>query len=103
MRVLFVAPFYDPAQPDPRTSLGRFPIFRELPAEMRARGHAVRVAALGTTTASATHAGVRYDWLAPAPPMRLDQTSGAIWIMSVRASPADTKVGSTLMHPLPAR
>jgi len=71
MRVLFVVPFYDPGLDDPRDGLRRYPILRELPTEVRALGHAVRVAALASRPASAVHAGVRYDWIAPSPPLRL--------------------------------
>ena len=70
--MLFVAPFYDAGRlADPREGLQRFPILRELPAEVRALGYAVRVVALESRAATATCSGVRYDWLAPSAPLRM--------------------------------
>ncbi len=71
MRVLYVSPFYDSALPGPAASLERFPLLRELPAEMRRLGHQVRVIGLDTADESIIRNGVRYDWVQPPPLLRL--------------------------------
>lgn len=71
LRILYVSPFYDDRIADPVASLDHFPILRELPHEMHARGHQVRVLGLGSTDAWHQAGGVRYWWHAPAVPVRL--------------------------------
>jgi glycosyltransferase involved in cell wall biosynthesis len=79
VRILFVSPFYDPALADPASSLERFPILRELPAEMRRRGHQVRAIGLSNSEARHVRDGVRYDWLRPPAPLRLPARLAHRW------------------------
>lgn len=69
MKVLFITPYYDPRLA-PAATLDAFPILRELPAELAARGHSVRVLALASSTARVERAGVRYQFLRPPAPAR---------------------------------
>lgn len=71
LRILYVSPYYDAGIHNPVDSLDRFPILRELPREVRARGHQVRFLGLGPRDARYTSHGVRYRWHAPALPGKL--------------------------------
>ncbi|MEZ4520541.1 MAG: glycosyltransferase family 4 protein [Thermomicrobiales bacterium] len=68
MRILYVSPYYDDRLANPEQSLDRFPILRELPQAMAARGHQVRVLSLGPRNGITERDSVRYRWISPGPP-----------------------------------
>lgn len=70
MRIAYVTPYYNPAISSLPEMIERFPLTRELPLEMRRRGHQVRVLALGPRDASSVRDYVRYDWVRPPPLLR---------------------------------
>jgi glycosyltransferase involved in cell wall biosynthesis len=66
MKITYVFPFYDKLR-DPDDALAAFPILRELPREMAARGHAVTVCALAARDACVRRHSVDYLFIAPDP------------------------------------
>jgi glycosyltransferase involved in cell wall biosynthesis len=66
MNITYVIPFYD-KQRDPDDALAAFPLLRDLPREVAARGHAVTVCALAARDARLVRNGVSYEFIRPGP------------------------------------
>lgn len=69
MRVLYVAPF-SKRDVDPAEIPSRYPLLQELPAEMRQRGHRVRVLLHGSRRWTGQRNGVVYESWSPSPIVR---------------------------------
>jgi glycosyltransferase involved in cell wall biosynthesis len=64
VRIALVFPFYDRPR-DPDDALATFPLLRELPRELAARGHIVTVCSLAAADARLDRNGVRYAFVRP--------------------------------------
>lgn len=65
MRVVQVMPFFNEAVGSLDQVLARYPLVRELPASLAARGHDITVLSLAPESAWLSRGGVRYAFIAP--------------------------------------